>query len=68
MLRDKIKEWEQEMPEIASIMRAAAEAIVAYKVDSVTVKAGRIKCKLSMTSKGAVKLEKTVTNKDSVEA
>lgn len=42
MLRDKIKEWEQEMPE-------------------------KIKCKLSMTSKDAVKMEKTVTNNDSVE-
>lgn len=58
---------ENKMPEVAAIMRAAAEAIVEYKVDSVTVKAGRIKCKLSMTSKGAVKMEKTVTNNDSVE-
>lgn len=42
MLKNKIKEWEQEMPE-------------------------KIKCKLSMTSKDAVKMEKTVTNNDSVE-
>ncbi len=60
-------EAEKPIPEVAAIMRAAAEAIVEYKVDSVTIKAGRIKCKLAMTSKGAVKMERTITNNDSVE-
>lgn len=58
---------EHPIPEVAAIMREAAEPIVEYKVDSVTIKAGRIKCKLSMTSKGAVKMERTITNNDSVE-
>ena len=58
---------EHPIPEVAAIMRAAAEPIVEYKVDSVTIKAGRIKCKLAMTSKGAVKMERTITNNDSVE-
>lgn len=55
------------VPEVAAIMMATVEPIVNYKVDSVAIKSGKVKYKLSMTSKDTVKVERTITNNDSVE-
>ena len=48
-------------------MMAAVEPIVNYKLDSVAIKDGKVKYKLSTTSKDTVKVERTITNNDSVE-
>lgn len=55
------------VPEVATVMMAAVEPIVNYNVDSVAIKDGKVKYKLSMTSKDTVKVERTITNNDSVE-
>lgn len=55
------------IPAVAKIMSAAVEPLVNYDVDNVTIKVGKVKCKLSMTSKDTVKVERTITNNDSVE-
>lgn len=55
------------VPEVAVVMMAAVVPIVNYDIDSVTIKDGKVKYKLSMTSKDTVKVERTITNNDSVE-
>ena len=55
------------IPAVNEIMLAAAQAIIEYKIDSVTVKVNNAKYTMSMTSKGAVKTGRTVTRSDSVE-
>lgn len=54
-------------PEVAAVMMAAVEPIVNYKIDSVSIKDGKVKYKLSLTSKDTVKMERTITNNNSVE-
>lgn len=55
------------VPEVAAVMMAAVEPIVNRKIDSVAIKDGKVKYKLSMTSKDTVKVEQTVTNNNSME-
>lgn len=55
------------VPEVAAVMMAAVEPIVNYKLDSVVIKDGKAKYRLSMTSKDTVKVERTITDNDSVE-
>lgn len=55
------------LPAVKEIMEAAAQPIIEYKIDSVTVKVNNAKFTMSMTSKGAVKIGRTITRSDSVE-
>lgn len=54
--------------QIAEILNAALIHIVDYKLSKVTVERGKIKAKISQTSKGGIKVERTVTQKDALES
>lgn len=55
------------LPDVETIMMAAVEAIAEERIGSVTISAGNIKCKISVTAKGAVRVTRAVTENNSVE-
>lgn len=55
------------LPQFVSLLQPAVKPLVTGKIDSITVEVDGIKAKLSMTSKGKVKLSKTATDKAAVE-
>lgn len=55
------------LPQFVSLLQPAVKPLVTGKIDSITVELYGIKAKLTMTSKGKVKLSKTATDKAAVE-
>lgn len=55
------------LPQFVTLLQPAVKPLVTGKIDSITVECNGIKAKLTMTSKGKVKLSKTATDKAAVE-
>lgn len=55
------------LPQFVTLLQPAVKPLVTGKIDSITVECNGIKAKLTMTSKGKVKLSKTITDKAAVE-
>ncbi len=54
--------------EVAEILNTALIHIVDGKLSKITVERGKIKAKISQTSKAGIKVERTVTQKDVLES
>lgn len=62
------KLFREEYPEMADIMRISVDMLADDKIAGITVDAGKgIKGKMTITSKGKIKVEKTVSKKTCLE-
>ena len=62
------KLFKEENPDMASLLKAAVLPIMGDRIDQITIKSGKMTGKISINSKGGIKVERTDTNKKALEA
>lgn len=59
---------DEKTAEIAVLLNAGLTAMVHHKISKMTIEIDDIKAKLSETSKGGIKVERTITKKEALES
>lgn len=73
--RNKIEKAEKDIESlfadadgIQAILKEGLRQLVGYQIDSLTIKNGLVSAKLAETAKGGIKVERTITKKESLES
>ncbi len=62
------KLFREENPDMASLLKAAVLPIMGDRIDQIIIKSGKMQGKVSVNSKGGIKVERTDTHKKALES